>query len=109
MKRFLTILAAATVALTLNSESRAYLGGFEQADGYLFDIAGNPPLYNWIDVADYDAGQSGANAGGGSPTPIALSSGLWKVNSQAGSFYPTIAQRNANLSSAPPYPNPSST
>jgi hypothetical protein len=111
MKRLFTTLATLTIALTLTAESHAYLGGFEQADGYLFDIANNPPLHNWIDVSYYNAGQSGANAGGGAVTPIVPNSGLWKITGNGpGGFYKDLADRTTYLlsTSPPPYPNPSS-
>lgn len=85
------------------SPARAYLGSFEMSDGYYIASPG------WVDVTYYNAGQWGANAGGGaSPTAIAPDSGLWSLNSQAGAFFPTTAARNAAVSGAPPYPNPSS-
>ena len=51
------------------STAHAYLGGFENVDGYA-------PFLN--DVANYNAGQYGPNAGGGVFTPIAPNTGLWK-------------------------------
>lgn len=61
-------LTMAILALSATS-SYAYLGGFENADGY-------QPFFN--DVANYNAGQYGANAGGGAFTPITPNTGLWK-------------------------------
>ncbi|HEY6563069.1 MAG TPA: hypothetical protein VIY86_01110, partial [Pirellulaceae bacterium] len=47
----------------------AYLGGFESNDGYA-------PFLN--DVANFNAGQYGPNAGGGVFTPITPNTGLWQ-------------------------------
>ena len=55
--------------LAMTSTSFAYLGGFEDADGY-------KPFLN--DVANYNAGQYGPNAGGGTYTTITPNTGLWK-------------------------------
>lgn len=83
------------------SPARAYLGSFELSDGYYLTSPG------WVDVTYYNAGQWGANAGGGvSPTAIAPDSGLWKLQSQAGAFFPTNAIRNSFVATAPPYPVP---
>jgi hypothetical protein len=57
----------------------AYLGGFEGVDGY-------QPFFD--DVANYNAGQFGPNAGGGSYTPIAPNTGLWKK--LQGPLYPAV-------------------
>ncbi|MCB1228584.1 MAG: putative Ig domain-containing protein, partial [Verrucomicrobiales bacterium] len=59
-------------------QAQAYLGGFEDADGYYNGVAGGikPP-----DVAVYNAGEYGTNPGGTGPggayTPMPLNSGLW--------------------------------
>ncbi len=85
------------------SPAWAYLGSFELSDGYYLASPG------WVDVTYYNAGQWGANAGGGaSPTAIAPDSGLWSLNSQAGAFFPTALARNAATGGAPPYPAPAS-
>jgi hypothetical protein len=55
--------------LLLTAQARAYLGGFENPDGYR-------PFFD--DVAKYNAGAHGANAGGGVYTPITPNTGLWK-------------------------------
>ena len=62
------VLTLAT-GLLFTSQAYAYLGGFENADGY-------QPFFD--DVAKYNAGQFGANAGGGSYTPITPNTGLWQ-------------------------------
>lgn len=83
------------------SPAFAYLGSFELSDGYYL---ASPA---WVDVTYYNAGQWGANAGGGaSPTAIAPDSGLWKLQSQAGAFFPTQAIRSTFIGAAPPYPTP---
>jgi hypothetical protein len=48
--------------------AEAYLGGFEGVDGYR-------PFFD--DVANYNAGAHGPNAGGGLYTPIPPNTGLW--------------------------------
>jgi PEP-CTERM motif len=67
-----TLLAAVTLltlSLTLIGNTYAYLGGFEAVDGY-------QPFLN--DVATYNAGQYGPNAGGGSYMALPPNTGLWK-------------------------------
>jgi hypothetical protein len=74
--RALTLLALTLPVATLAGSAHAWLGGFEQADGY-------QPFLNM--VQNYNAGQHGANSGyGGSFAPIAPNSGLWQA--QAGGF-----------------------
>lgn len=64
-----TILTIATVLFfSIINSADAYLGGFEDPDGYR-------PFLN--DVTVYNAGQYGANAGGGASFSIAPNSGLW--------------------------------
>lgn len=99
----LSVAMSVAASLYAVSSASAYLGSFEMSDGYYIASPG------WVDVTYYNAGQWGANAGGGaSPTAIAPDSGLWSLNSQAGAFFPTTAARNAAVSGAPPYPSPSS-
>jgi hypothetical protein len=62
----LTLLA---LSLVFTTSAHAYLGGFEAADGYA-------PFLN--DVATFNAGQYGANAGGGVFMAIPPNTGLWK-------------------------------
>ncbi len=62
-------LAVAAFSLLFTASAHAYLGGFENVDGYA-------PFLN--DVSTYNAGQYGPNAGGGSFTPIPPNSGLWQ-------------------------------
>ena len=67
-----TIFSALTLLalyLTLAGNAHAYLGGFEAVDGYA-------PFLN--DVATFNAGQYGPNAGGGVFTSITPNTGLWK-------------------------------
>jgi len=60
--------------------SQAYLGGFEEADGYTF---GGPLGFTLggQDVTRYNAGQYGTNNGGpgGGPALITPDTGLWRV------------------------------
>lgn len=59
--------------------AQAYLGGFEENDGYHF----GSPVGNTLggnDVTRYNAGQYGTNGGsGGSATLITPDTGLWRV------------------------------
>ena len=107
MKRLIPLCLALLVVLFIVAPVHAYLGGFEQADGYVFASTGyyNPPAFdNWVDVVDYNAGQWGPNAGGGPlPVEIPVNSGLWSYNSQAGSFYATQALRATWMGPAPLY------
>jgi hypothetical protein len=61
-------IATISYSLLLVSGAYAYLGEFEGPDGYR-------PFFD--DVANYNAGAHGANAGGGSYSPIAPNTGLW--------------------------------
>jgi PEP-CTERM motif len=73
------LLALSMAALVFHGQAcYAYLGGFEDPDGY-------KPFLN--DVAEYNAGQYGANAGGGSYTVITPNTGLW--TKLQGPLYPT--------------------
>lgn len=86
------------------SPAHAYLGSFRPQDGYSINVFTGSA--NWCDVTYYNAGAYGPNAGGGiGPTPAVPDSGLWKLQSQAGAFFPTNAARNAAVGGAPPYPN----
>lgn len=89
-----------TAGLLIASPAMAYLGSFEQADGYHFLNDGIPN--NWIDVSNYNAGQHGANAGGGSSAPIVPNSGLWQCLGEPGSFFPNSALRNSYIGSVNP-------
>lgn len=96
-------LALATGCLLL-PPAQAHLGSFQPADGYNISVTAGAA--NWCDVTYYDAGQYGANAGGGSgPNSIVPDSGLWTLQSPVGGFFPTAAARTAALSGSPPYPN----
>ena len=70
MKNIPMICVVATMLLTVTAgTSQAYLGGFEDPDGY----------ESFLDeVANYNAGAYGANAGGGSYTTITPNTGLWQ-------------------------------
>jgi hypothetical protein len=58
-----------------------------------------------VDVAAYNAGQWGTNAGGGPlPVELTLNTGLWKLTSAVGTFYPDATTRNTYLGAGPPYP-----
>lgn len=94
----------AIVALgALATPAHAYLGSCGPADGYhLNQYVGS---VNWADVSYFNAGQYGANIGGGpSPTFIAPDSGSWKVVGQVGGYWNSSATRNSVVGSAPPYP-----
>lgn len=66
------------IVVALCGSAGAYLGGFEDPDGY-------KPFLN--DVVTYNAGAYGANAGGGTYTPIPANTGLWKK--LQGPLFPT--------------------
>lgn len=79
--------------------AHAYLGSFTPQDGY--DVQSGL-LYG--DVSYYDAGQYGANAGGGSgPNQIVADSGLWSVIGPAGGYFDNPVDRASYISTAPPY------
>src|SRR3954463_948898 len=105
MKRYCAL--AAVAVLAMSSPAWALLGGFEQTDGYVYASTGyyNPPTFeNWVDVAAYNAGQWGPNAGGGPvPVEIPLNAGLWQLTSAAGTFYPDAITRNTWLGAGPLY------
>jgi hypothetical protein len=65
---FRLILAFTAVCMLFTSNVHAYLGGFENVDGYA-------PFLN--DVSTYNAGQYGPNAGGGSFMSLPPNTGLW--------------------------------
>ena len=75
-----TTFALTLTATLLCSTSYAYLGGFEDADGYSY---GSPMGFNLgdNDVTRYNAGQYGTNNGGpgGSAALITPDTGLWRV------------------------------
>lgn len=102
MKYFLLTLVV--VSVTTTSTAHAYLGGFEAADGYA-------PFLN--DVAKFNAGQYGANAGGGTFTTIPDNTGLWVklqgplVPLQGTTGYSAYATGHQSYDRTNPgYPNP---
>jgi hypothetical protein len=95
---------AGAVAALASAPASAHLGSFTPADGYTLSVPVGSA--NWCDVSYYNAGAYGANSGGGSgPTLLVPDSGLWKLTSNAGGFFPNAAARNAAVGGAPPYPN----
>lgn len=78
MKTLQLLFAAGAVSL-LTNPALAYLGGFEPDDGY-------EDFLN--DVATYNAGQYGANAGGGTYVNIPDNTGLWQK--LQGPLWPTL-------------------
>jgi hypothetical protein len=105
MEKFMSVIVVA-VALCFSTPAKAYLGGFEPADGYTISPvpqSGSNPFSQYIDVTYYNAGQNGVNAGGGALAAIAPDSGLWDLVSQAGAFFRTSAKRSSYTSGAPPY------
>jgi hypothetical protein len=91
--------------LFIATPALAYLGGFEPADGYTLSAIpqGSNPASLYSDVTYYNAGQHGANAGGGVPTTIAPDSGLWDLLTQPGAFFRNAATRATYTGTAPPY------
>ena len=69
VQKLLSLMTLAVIVLAVTTSAHAYLGGFEGPDGYR-------PFFD--DVARYNAGQHGANAGGGLYTPIIPNTGLWQ-------------------------------
>ncbi len=99
-----TLLLICSLCVLKTPAAFGYLGSFEPADGYtLSAIPGTPPSV-FTDVTYYNAGQSGANAGGGLPAQIPFNTGGWRLRSEPGAFYQTSAIRNAWLGATPPYP-----
>lgn len=87
----------------LLAQAHAHLGSFAPADGYNIGVFWGSA--NWSDVTYYDAGQYGANAGGGAgPNSIVPDTGLWTLQSPVGGFFPSAAARNAAVGGSPPYP-----
>lgn len=68
-KTLLSVLTLLALFLTFTSTTHAYLGGIEGVDGYA-------PFLN--DVATFNAGQYGPNAGGGAFINIPDNTGLWQ-------------------------------
>ena len=68
-RKLLCIALALATTASVGTPCFAYLGGFEDVDGY-------EPFLD--DVAKYNAGQYGANAGGGVYVDIPDNTGLWK-------------------------------
>lgn len=91
-------LVALAVALAA-APAQALLNSFTSNDGYL-------PQYGtaWGEVSHYNAGQHGANAGGGVYTQITADSGLWKLLSPVGATFANAGDRAAYLAGGPPYP-----
>jgi hypothetical protein len=81
--------------------AHAYLGSFATPiDGY--DVQSG---LHYGDVSYYNAGQYGANAGGGpGPTQIVADSGLWSVIGPAGGYFSNPVDRASYISNYPPYP-----
>ncbi len=99
------ILAAVASSLWIAAPAQAYLGGFEPADGYTLSAipqGSNPPSL-YADVTYYNAGQFGANAGGGGVASIAPDFGLWSLQTQAGAYFRNSATRSTYTGGAPPY------
>ncbi len=79
--------------------ARAALFSFAPQDGY--DVQSGL-VYG--DVSYYNAGQFGANAGGGpGPTQITADSGLWSVVGPAGGYFDNPADRASYIFGTPPY------
>ncbi len=99
----LTVLLTLIAAMCIATPANAYLGGFEPADGYTLSAIpqGSSPASLYSDVTYYNAGQSGANAGGGVPTVLAPDTGLWMLLTQPGAFFRNSATRSSYTGGAP--------
>jgi hypothetical protein len=94
-----TPLTLFALSLTLTTNAHAYLGSFTPQDGYHVQSG---LVYG--DVSYYNAGQYGANAGGGpGPTQITANSGLWSVIGPAGGYFSNPTDRTNYTTGAPPY------
>lgn len=78
MKTLLALSIAGLLVLAPTA-SHAYLGGFENDDGYASFLN---------EVSVYNAGQYGANAGGGAFSAIPFNTGLWQK--LQGPLFPTL-------------------
>lgn len=101
------LLAAMTIGSTLGAAQNAcaYLGSFGPNDGYY-------PQYGTVlgDVTYYNAGQSGANAGGGPTMPLPADTGLWKLQTPVGATFGNPVNRAAFTAGYPSYnPTPPNT
>jgi hypothetical protein len=105
VRSWLVVFFALVAVTNYATSSHAYLGGFEPADGYTIGAIpqGSAPASQFIDVTYYNAGQNGANAGGGALAPLAPDNGLWDLISGPGAFFRTPAKRATYTSGAPPY------
>ncbi|MBX3426036.1 MAG: hypothetical protein KF688_10185 [Pirellulales bacterium] len=92
-------LTAFVVGVGAAPAAQAYLGSFTANDGY-------QAFYGsaWGEVSHHNAGQYGANAGGGSFTQLPADTGLWKLISPVGATFTNPVDRAAYLSGGPPYP-----
>jgi hypothetical protein len=91
---------AVTLFIAAAAPAYANLGSFTPQDGY--DVQSGL-VYG--DVSYYNAGQYGANAGGGpGPTQIVADSGLWSVIGPAGGYFSNPTDRTNYTTGAPPYP-----
>jgi len=80
-----------------------HLGSYGPNEGYNLSMFQGSA--NWCDVTYYNAGAYGPLSGGGSATAIAPDTGLWRLVSNNGAFFPSTAARNAAVGGAPPYPS----
>ena len=100
--RFARIIGLALVGACTSAAS-AHLGSFGPNEGYNLSMFQGPN--NWCDVSYYNAGAYGPASGGGSAVAVAPNSGLWKIVSNNGGFFPTATLRNSYVGGAPAYPS----
>jgi hypothetical protein len=96
------LISAAAFAGVAAPHAHAYLGGFENADGYAYAFT-YPVLDNWVDCTMYNAGAFGPNAGGGSPFQQTVNTGLWTYSSSVGAAFTNPAQRILDMGAAPTF------
>ncbi len=93
---------AVVVLVGATTPAQAYLGSFNTLLGDGYDVQSG---FVYGDVSYYNAGQYGANAGGGpGPTQITADSGLWSVTGEVGGYFDNSTDRGNYTLGFPPYP-----
>lgn len=100
MRTVFALAASLCASLALSTPALAYLGSFGPNDGYVAQ-------YGTVlgDVTYYNAGQNGANAGGGPLAPVPADTGLWSLQTpNSGGVFASAANRAAFAATYPAYP-----